>query len=285
VTASHLSVDREVSGEASGKPVQPILSVRQLTYGYRQDEPIFDGLSFEVLEGEFVALVAPSGIGKTTLFRLLAGLLEPHSGSIQIGTNAALGSETSRRASSRLGRVGYMPQRDCLMPWRTVQDNAAIGLELAGMSRHEARRKVREMLPVFGLEGTAKRYPHELSGGMRQRVSFMRSMLSDAAILLLDEPFSALDAMTRMEMQEWLLSVWEKHRRTVLFITHDVDEALLLSDRVLVANRSPVTELHSITVPLSRPRKYSDTMKPEFIGCKRQILDWLGYGATLGEGG
>lgn len=284
MTAYQLSVNGEVSGEAGDKPVRPVLSVRQLTYGYRQDEPIFDGLSFEVLEGEFVALVAPSGIGKTTLFRLLAGLLEPQSGSIQIGTNGALESETSRRSASRLGRVGYMPQRDCLMPWRTVQDNAAIALELAGMPRREARRTVRELLPIFGLEGTAKRYPHELSGGMRQRVSFMRSMLSDAAILLLDEPFSALDAMTRMEMQEWLLSVWEQHRRTVLFITHDVDEALLLSDRVLVANRSPVTELRSISVPLTRPRTYADTMKPEFIGCKRQILDCLGYGAKLGEG-
>ena len=140
------------------------------------------------------------------------------------------------------------------MPWRTVLDNASLGLELLGITKREARRQVLEQLPVLGLEGTEHKYPHELSGGMRQRVSFLRSLLGGGELLLLDEPFSALDAMTRMSMQEWLLQVWERHRKTILFVTHDVDEALLLSDRVLIAVESPVSTLKEIAVkPASSP--------------------------------
>lgn len=169
-----------------------------------------------------------------------------------------------------------MPQRDCLMPWRSVLDNAALGLELSGVSRQEARRQVRELLPSFGLEGTEEKMPHELSGGMRQRVSFLRSLLSGGDPLLLDEPFSALDAMTRAGMQEWLLQIWEQHRKTVLFITHDVDEALLLSDRVLVASSSPISSLLEFEVALPRPRDYSAVLEPSFIQLKRQVLEQLG---------
>jgi putative hydroxymethylpyrimidine transport system ATP-binding protein len=337
-----------------GQSKHPLaLSVKGLTYAFSEGAALFDGLSFDIREGEFVSLLAPSGIGKTTLFRLLAGLLAPQAGTIKLGaasgepsdtrvklgatsgepsdtrvklgatsvepseTHVKLGaasgqhSDTSLKLgatsvessethikleatsvqsaaprSDRSGRIGYMPQRDSLMPWRSVLDNAALGLELAGTPKREARRRVLELLPAFGLEGTEMKRPHELSGGMRQRVSFLRSMLGGGDLLLLDEPFSALDAMTRVSMQEWLLQVWEQHRKTILFITHDIDEALLLSDRVLVAKESPVTELHSLAVALPRPRTYETVLDSSFAALKRQALELLGkHNAGWGETG
>ncbi|MBB6734252.1 ABC transporter ATP-binding protein [Cohnella zeiphila] len=254
------------------------LSVQGLTYGFPGAAPLFDGLSFDAAEGEFVTLLAASGLGKTTLFRLLAGLLKPQAGTIRIGTHADRKPENPEHspASPGKGRVAYMPQRDCLMPWRSVLDNAALGLELAGVSRQEARKRVRELLPAFGLADAETKRPYKLSGGMRQRVSFLRSMLAGGDVLLLDEPFSALDAMTRMEMQLWLLSVWERERKTILFVTHDIDEALLLSDRVLVASSSPVSALHEIPVRLRRPRRYEDVLDGTFADAKRKALALLG---------
>ncbi|GGA47569.1 ABC transporter ATP-binding protein [Paenibacillus physcomitrellae] len=253
----------------------PCLAVKDLGYAFAADKPIFSKLSFELQEGEFVSLLAPSGMGKTTLFRLIAGLLKPQAGEIHAPE----------------GQIGYMPQRDCLMPWRTVLDNAAVGLEIGGMSKREARRRALELLPEFGLEGTGRRMPHELSGGMRQRVSFMRSLLAGGRLLLLDEPFSALDAMTRISMQEWLLQIWEKHRTTILFITHDVDEALLLSDRLLIASHAPVSRLHDVEVGRPRPRSYETLLTPPFIGLKQQVLELLRPGqrpleaASMNKGG
>ncbi|RXZ84832.1 ABC transporter ATP-binding protein [Paenibacillaceae bacterium] len=266
----------------------PLLTVQGLTHAFEKDRPLFDNLNFTVYAGEFVALLAPSGMGKTTLFRLLAGLLTPQSGTIALGA-APGGSDTdagnSVARSAPLGKIGYMPQRDCLMPWRTVLDNAALGLELQGLSLREARRQVLELLPAFGLEGTQHKYPHELSGGMRQRVSFVRSLLGGGDVLLLDEPFSALDAMMRVTMQEWLLKVWERHRKTILFITHDVDEALLLADRVLISARSPVTVMNELIVDLPRPRAYEAVLDERFLRLKRQALQWLGREAGNRAGG
>jgi putative hydroxymethylpyrimidine transport system ATP-binding protein len=258
--------------EAKLEGDQPMaLSVRGLTYSFHGEPPLFEALDFDIKQGEFVSVLAASGMGKTTLFRLLAGLIVPQSGSILIGAAGDSAAE-----ASKLGRIGYMPQRDCLMPWRNVLDNAALGLELRGTAKREARRQVLELLPGLGLGGTEFKYPHELSGGMRQRVSFLRSLLGGGELFLLDEPFSALDAMTRVDMQEWLLQVWEQHRKTILFITHDVDEALLLSDRVLVAAKSPVKALTELAVNLPRPRTYEDVMNKEFIGLKRQLLRLIG---------
>lgn len=257
------------------------LSVSGLTYAFTEGSPLFAGLDFEIQAGQFVSFLAPSGMGKTTLFRLLAGLLSPQAGTIRLGS----GAEAAAGArSGSPGRIGYMPQRDSLMPWRSVLDNAALGLELAGTPKREARRQVLELLPAFGLEGAGAKRPHELSGGMRQRVSFLRSMLSGGELLLLDEPFSALDAMTRVSMQEWLLQVWEQHRKTILFITHDVDEALLLSDRVLVATKAPVTALQELTIGLPRPRTYHHVLDESFIALKRQALGLLGRGTGGLEG-
>nr|WP_240633027.1 ABC transporter ATP-binding protein [Paenibacillus montanisoli] len=256
---------------------QIALSVRGLSYSFPSEPPLFESLDFEISQGEFVSILAASGIGKTTLFRLLSGLLVPQAGTIAIG---AAGS--SAAAAAKQGRVGYMPQKDCLLPWRTVLDNAALGLELGGIPKREARRQVKELLPELGLEGTESKYPHELSGGMRQRVSFARSLLAGGELLLLDEPFSALDAMTRIRMQEWLLQVWEQHRKTILFITHDVDEALLLSDRVLVAAQSPITALQELPVQLPRPRSYEAALDETFIRLKRQLLGWIGMSSPGG---
>ncbi|MBJ6360337.1 ABC transporter ATP-binding protein [Paenibacillus sp. MAHUQ-46] len=254
------------------------MTVSGLSYSFAGGPVLFDKLDFSVQAGEFVALLAPSGAGKTTLFRLLAGLVKPDAGEIRLGGSSESQSPGQKR------RIGYMPQRDCLMSWRNVLDNAALGLELSGVPRQEARRRVRELLPSFGLEGTEQKRPHELSGGMRQRVSFLRSLLSGGDPLLLDEPFSALDAMTRASMQEWLLQIWEQHRKTVLFITHDVDEALLLSDRVLVAATSPISSLQQVAVGLQRPRDYSAVLEPSFIQLKRQILEQLGRTPVIKEG-
>lgn len=253
------------------------LEVRGLTYRFDRNSLLFDNLSFGIGKREFVSLLAPSGLGKTTLFRLIAGLLEPDAGEIRLapGEAAAPPKRGPAGGASRLGRVGYMPQRDCLMPWRTVLENAALGLEVAGVAKAEARRRVEELLPSFGLEGSGNRLPAELSGGMRQRVSFLRTLLAGHELLLLDEPFSALDAMTRLDLQEWLLQVWEKHKKTVLFITHDVDEALFLSDRVLVAYASPIVRLEEFRVPLSRPRSGEALWDDAVQSVKREIFRLL----------
>ncbi|WP_442956461.1 ABC transporter ATP-binding protein [Paenibacillus sp. YIM B09110] len=256
------------------------LAVRGLRFSFPGEPPLFDALDFDIRPGEFVSILAASGKGKTTLFRLLSGLLTPQAGTIAIGA-----AGDSAAAASKRGNIGYMPQKDCLMPWRTVLDNAALGLELGGTTRREARRQVMELLPGLGLEGTERKYPHELSGGMRQRVSFLRSLLGGGELFLLDEPFSALDALTRVGMQEWLLQVWEQHRKTILFITHDVDEALLLSDRVLVAAQSPIATLSELTVSLPRPRNYDIALDEAFIDLKRQLLGLIGRGALASEGG
>jgi putative hydroxymethylpyrimidine transport system ATP-binding protein len=265
------------------------LNVQGLTYRFEGGTPLFSELDFSVYKGEFVSLLAPSGLGKTTLFRLIAGLLEPESGSITLTDGASAGElgsgkKKGAKAASRLGRIGYMPQRDCLMPWRTVRENAALGLEVGGMSKAEAKRKVMDMLPSFGLEGTENRLPSELSGGMRQRVSFLRTLLAGQELLLLDEPFSALDAITRLSMQEWLLEVWERHRSTVLFITHDVEEALFLSDRVLVAYEAPIQSLREFVVDLPRPRSYEAVLETKLAPAKKDILQLLRGKASEASG-
>lgn len=267
------------TAKIEGQPMA--LSVRGLSFSFPNEPPLFRALDIDIRQGEFVSVLAASGRGKTTLFRLLAGLLAPQTGTIAIG---AAGDSTT--VASKLGKIGYMPQRDCLMPWRTVLDNAALGLELQGTPKREARSQVLTLLPGLGLEGTEKKYPHELSGGMRQRVSFLRSLLGGGELFLLDEPFSALDAMTRVGMQEWLLQVWEQHRKTILFITHDIDEALLLSDRVLVAVNSPVSVFRELVIDLPRPRTYEIVMDESFISLKRQLLSLIRRGdGELAEGG
>ncbi len=227
---------------------------------------ILERLSFYVKEGEFVSIIGPSGSGKSTIFKLITGLEQTEQGTIAINGEIH---------NNRLGRVGYMPQQDLLMPWRTVLENAALPLEIQGEKKRLARTKVLKLLDQFGLSGIEDKYPSDLSGGMKQRISFLRTVLSGSNVLLLDEPFSALDAITRLAMQEWLLAQWEKWKLSILFITHDVDEALFLSDRIFIFTEQPVQKFVEVTVPLGRPRKIRDIHSPEVIEVKEALIEEL----------
>jgi ABC-type nitrate/sulfonate/bicarbonate transport system ATPase subunit len=236
-----------------------------------RDGPVqaLDELDLEVTDGEFVGVIGPSGCGKSTLFNLLAGLEEPSAGTIR--------RDGERRdAAGLLGRVGYLPQRDLLMPWRTILDNTILGLEVAGVGRAEARRRALELFPAFGLSSFERRRPSELSGGMRQRAALLRTFLAGREVILLDEPFGALDSLTRAGMQQWLLQVWEEHRKTILLITHDVDEALFLSDRVYVLTKRPGRVELALEVDLPRPRSYELITSEPFTERKQLLLEHLG---------
>jgi NitT/TauT family transport system ATP-binding protein len=251
---------------ATGEPTMPLLELRGVAKTFDRVTALarFDAA---VLPGEFVTVVGPSGCGKSTLFNIVAGLEEPDVG-------GALRFEgRSCHAADLLGRVSFMPQRDLLLPWRNVIDNAVLALEVEGVARKAARAKALRMLPEFGLAGFESQYPHQLSGGMRQRVALMRTFLFERDLMLLDEPFGALDALTRAMMQRWLLEVWQKYRRTILFITHDVDEAIFLGDRVLVMTARPGSVKLEQTVDLPRPRRPELVTAPEFIRLKRILLD------------
>lgn len=240
---------------------------------------LVDGQRIEVLKDidlavwpeEFVTLLGPSGSGKSTLFNIIVGLQEPDSGTIRID-----GQVLERR----LGHVAYMPQRDLLLPWRKVLDNVILGPEIAGVPREEAIQRAQELLPLFGLKGFENSYPAVLSGGMRQRAALLRTFLYHQELMLLDEPFGALDALTRMELQEWLLSVWEQLKHTVLFITHDVEEAIFLSDRVYVITPRPGRIKDVVNVDLPRPRERSMEKLPEFLELRERVLASLRRGVA-----
>ncbi len=251
---------------ALNSPSTDLLELRAISKTYGRTVAL-QGVELSVPAGEFVTLVGPSGCGKSTLFNMVAGLEEPDSG------GAMRFKGQSRRARELLGRVAFMPQRDLLLPWRSVIDNAILANEIEGAPRGEARQRARRMAPEFGLAGFEDHYPHQLSGGMRQRVALMRTFLFERDLMLLDEPFGALDALTRTIMQRWLLNVWERHRRTILFITHDVDEAIFLGDRVLVMTARPGRVKLERRVDLPRPRGAGLVLAPEFIALKREILD------------
>lgn len=236
------------------------LELDRVSFAYG-DGPLLEEFSLSVRQGEFVSLVGASGSGKSTIFKLLTGLLRPQSGTIRV-----MGEPPAP------GRVGYMPQADCLMPWRTALDNAAAGLEIRGVPLPRARERARALWADFGLSGAEGRYPRELSGGMRQRVAFLRTVLGDHPVLLLDEPFGALDALTRAQMQQWLLDLWDRLGKTVLFITHDAEEAALLSDRVYVLKGQGV----EIPVGLPRPRRYGMVSDPALVERRQFILREVG---------
>ena len=225
-----------------------------------------DGIDLVAAPGEFVTIIGPSGCGKSTLFNLIAGLAEPDSGTIALA---------GREEGARLGRVAYMPQKDLLLPWRTTLDNVILPLEVRGVRRDEARRRALALFPQFGLAGFERAYPQTLSGGMRSRAAFLRTILAGGELLLLDEPFGALDALTRGQMQEWLLDVWERERRTTLFITHDIDEAIFLADRLYVMTPRPGRIALTTTVELPRPRTADLLIAPEFIALKARLLGSL----------
>ncbi len=209
------------------------------------DLRVLGDVSLSVGPGEFVAVLGPSGAGKSTILQLLTGAVRRDGGEI-LCNGAALSADSRRFA--------FMPQRDALMPWRRIIDNAALGLEVQGVSRREARERVRPLMEEFGLAGFEQHYPSQLSGGMRQRAALLRTVVQQASMLLLDEPFGALDALTRARMQQWLSRMRLHHQWTVLLITHDVREAVLLSDRIYVLSPRPARVLREYDVPLPHPR-------------------------------
>ncbi len=213
------------------------------------------GLSISVSSGETVVVVGPSGCGKTTLLELVCGLQHPDSGSVN-AEPAAL-----------------MPQRDLLLPWLSALDNATLALRVRGLARQRAREQAHPWFERFGLAGFERSYPNELSGGMRQRVSFLRTLLSGKPVLAMDEPFAALDAITRAEMQEWLARILDSEPRTVMLVTHDVEEAVLLGDRVIVLSPRPGRVVADIAITGARPRRRTD---PEIVGLRARALEALG---------
>lgn len=228
-------------------------------------------VTFETCEGEFLAIVGPSGSGKTTLLRAIAGLIHPQSGAIQRFSSA----EGEQRAL-------IISQEHSLFPWMTVLDNAAFGLEMSKVGKKDRRARARELLQRFGLADWDGFYPNQLSLGMKQRVAVIRGFLSNPSLLLMDEPFSALDVQTRLTLQEELLSLWEQSHTSVIFVTHDVEEAIRLSDRVLVLGSRPGTVIADFQVSFARPRHASITLSEEFLQLKREIWAKLGLEAQEG---
>lgn len=225
-----------------------------------------DGVSFDVHDAEFVTIVGPSGCGKSTVLNVIAGLEQQTAGRIIID-----GEEIADRRTN----FGYMFQKDLLFPWRTIRSNVAVGLEVLGVPKKAARAQAQAILDRFELGRFANKYPVQLSGGMRQRVALMRTLLCEREILLLDEPFGALDALTRSIMQEWLLGIWENDHRTIIFITHDIEEAIFLSDRVLMMSARPGIIKDEIKIDLERPRDHRIVTSPRFTELKKVILDQI----------
>jgi ABC-type nitrate/sulfonate/bicarbonate transport system ATPase subunit len=229
-----------------------------------------DGLSLTVDEAEFVALVGPSGSGKSTLLDIVAGLFGQESGTVRLD-----GEPTT--TAQRLGQSAYMQQRDLLLPWRTTTGNAALGLEASGMARADAERRAATELWRFGLDGFGNAYPSQLSGGMRQRAALLRTILPRKELVLFDEPFGALDALTRSDLQAWLAGLWEQERSSVLLVTHDVEEAVFLADRVIVLTPRPGRVAFELTVSLPRPRTRAMIASAEFIRDRATLLQALGF--------
>jgi ABC-type nitrate/sulfonate/bicarbonate transport system ATPase subunit len=255
------------------------LRLDQVGMTFRTPNGAFTALApvtLSISPGRFVSLIGPSGCGKSTIFNIVAGLLEPTGGRVLIDGADATGT---------IGRVGYMLQKDLLLPWRTVLDNVILGMEIQGVPLRQARERALPLLQRYGLSGFEYLYPNALSGGMRQRAALLRTLLFDTDVILLDEPFGALDAQTKLQMQEWLLGLWADFGKTVVFVTHDIEEAIYLSDEVHVMATRPGRIIESMPVPIARPRERGATLTPEFMAIKERCLALLmaGHDSSLGE--
>src|SRR5436309_4067536 len=255
----------------------PKLCVADVSMTFQTPTGAFHALApitLSIPQGRFVSLIGPSGCGKTTIFNIIAGLLEPTGGRVLIDGVDATGT---------IGRVGYMLQKDLLLPWRTVLDNVILGMEIQGVPLRAARERALPLLRRYGLSGFEYLYPSSLSGGMRQRAALLRTLLFDTDLILLDEPFGALDAQTKLQMQEWLLALWSDFGKTVVFVTHDVEEAIYLSDEVHVMATRPGRIVETITVPLERPRLRESVLAPEFLAIKQRCLKLLNVSPAASE--
>ena len=242
-----------------------VLKIENLSNSFEEME-VLRNINLSIKKGEFISIVGPSGCGKTTLFRLITGLIKDYTGSILVNGTEAKDYDKA---------IAYMPQKDMLLPFRTLYGNAQIPLEIRGVPKDSYDEHIRPLLKDFLLEGHENHYPSELSGGLKQRAALLRTFLIDSELMLLDEPFGALDAITRHKLQKWLLDVWEKYNHTVLFITHDIDEALFLSDKVYIMSTKPGEFVKELTVDMPRPRKVSDSLSEKFTNYKKEIITYL----------
>ncbi|KXL54069.1 aliphatic sulfonates import ATP-binding protein SsuB [Anaerotignum neopropionicum] len=251
-----------------------MLRFEGVSFRYPEDElGMVENLSFQVADGEFVAIIGASGCGKSTVFRLINGLERPDGGKILVDEKPI---ETIKNYSA------FMPQKDLLFPWRSVEKNVSLPMELGKVPMGEQEKRAALVLEQVGLADYAKKYPKDLSGGMKQRVSFARTLLSGADMLLLDEPFSALDYLTRVEMQEWLLAQWAHYHKTILFITHDVEEAIFLAKRIyIIQDARPFTQMESIEVPLGYPRNREALKQGEIVELKESLIGKLRRSVSL----
>lgn len=245
--------------------LQSALEIHSVSMGFsdrRRLLPVLDDISLTVSRGEFVSIIGPSGCGKSTLFHIIGGLNKPTSGSIYMHGEEVTGER---------GHISYVPQQPALLPWRSIEDNVILAGEVAGITGQFAKEEARKWIARAGLGGFEKAYPHTLSGGMQQRASFVRGLLAPQELICLDEPFSALDALTRSDMQRWLLDMWEESQRSVLMITHNIEEALMLSDTIYLFSNRPARVLQKISVPFPRPRQEQIVDQPAFLELKREI--------------
>lgn len=247
------------------------INLVNISKSFKETGLVLDHLSLQVKEGEFVSILGPSGSGKSTIFQCIGGLVQPEQGELFLD---------DRKINGETGNIAYMPQQPALLPWRSVLANVLLGQELFQKPDEEEAEK---WLAKVGLSQYAKAYPHQLSGGMKQRVAFLRALLSPKSVLLLDEPFSALDEFTRFDMQKWLLSIWEEERKSVLFITHNIEEALFLSDRIYLLSPRPARIIREIVVPFQRPRREHLIKEREFLKLKSEIYDQLKAGGLHGN--
>jgi len=224
---------------------------------------IIDDISLELKENEFVTLIGPSGCGKSTIFNMISGLIHIDSGKVLID---------GKECTGKTGKVSYMYQKDLLLPWQKIIDNTALPLRIRGYNRKDSHQRVKKYFKLFGLEGFEYKYPHQLSGGMRQRAALMRTYMNSKDIILLDEPLGGLDAITRFKMQNWLLGVLEKLQVSILFITHDIEEAIFLSDRIYVLSNRPAKIKKEIVVDLLKPRNREIITSKKFNEIEKEIL-------------
>lgn len=245
--------------------MKPELEAKNLYKSFGQKQ-VLDNVSICLSKGELVCILGVSGVGKTTLFHIISGLLPPDSGCVEL-----MGQEITGRP----GKISYMLQKDLLLPYKKVGENVAMPLILKGMRKKQALAQVEGLFPEFGLENTQMLYPHELSGGMRQRAALLRTYVASEGVALLDEPFSALDTITKGKIHQWFLDIMNKIDLSVLFITHDINEAILLSDRIYILGGSPGKIVKEIKIEEPKPRRKDFDLTEQFLKYKREIVHAL----------